>query len=138
MIAPSARPARVLVVDDHAINVRLTRRLLAIDGHAALTAGSGAAALEAATELAPDLVLADLFLADMSGVELVACIRGERRTAGLRVVAFTAAAMDADREAALDGGFDDYLAKPVSAAAFTEFVATQLLAAGRESVEALG
>jgi CheY-like chemotaxis protein len=132
------RPARVLVVDDHAINVRLTRRLLAIDGHAALSAPSGAAAIEAAAELCPDLVLAEMFLSDMTGEELLARLRDDARTADLRVVAFTAAAMASDRDAALGAGFDDYLAKPVSAEAFSGFVTAQLDAGPRAPVRALG
>lgn len=136
MIHPQTNAARVLVVDDHAINLRLTRRLLAIDGHEAFTATTGAAALEAAAELRPDLILADLLLEDMSGFALVVALHAGPRTADLRVVAFTAAAMASDREAALDAGFDDYLAKPVSAQAFAGFVAAQLDAA--PGVKALG
>jgi len=116
----------VLVVDDHAINLRLTRRLLEIEGRAAYTVTTGAAALEAACELRPDLILADLFLSDMRGSMLVRRLRSDPATAELRVVAFTAAAMESDREAALRAGFDGYLAKPVSARQFARFVTAHL------------
>ncbi len=119
-------PACVLVVDDHAINLRLTRRLLEIEGHIARTVTTGAGALAAACELQPDLILADLFLSDMHGAMLVRCLRAQPDTAQLRVVAFTAAAMESERVAALRAGFDGYLAKPVSARQFARFVTAQL------------
>lgn len=141
MIRPAAKRARVLVVDDHPINLRLTRRLLECDGHAAHTVGNGAAALIAAAELQPDLILADVFLPDMDGHALVHCLHADPATSDLRVVAFTAAAMQSDREAALEAGFDDYLAKPVNAEAFGRFIARQLddgSSASSESLRAVG
>jgi len=137
MIRPKSEPARVLVVDDHAINLRLTRRLLQIAGHEPLTATTGDAAIADAVELRPSLILADLYLSDMTGLDLVGCLRADPATSDLRIVAFTAAAMPSDRDAALEGGFDDYLAKPVSAQGFAAFVARQLDGA-RDSVTALG
>ena len=120
------RSARVLVVDDHPINLRLTRRLLECDGHVAHTVSTGSAALIAAAELQPDLILADVFLADMDGPMLIHQLQADPATSDLRVVAFTAAAMDSDRQAALEAGFDGYLAKPVSAEEFGRFVAVQV------------
>lgn len=139
MISETRRRPRVLVVDDHAINLRLTRRLLELEGYEPYTAPSGAAALAVAAELAPDLVLADLFLADMTGEELLGQLRDDPDTACVRVAAFTAAAMAGDREAALHAGFDGYLAKPVSAVEFGRFVAGQLSSApGDAALKAAG
>lgn len=137
-IDTSAEPASVLVVDDHAINLRLTRRLLELEGHTAHTVTTGAAAIAAACELQPDLILSDLFLSDMRGPMLVRCLRSEPDTAALRVVAFTAAAMESDRVAALRAGFDGYLAKPVSARQFARFVIAQLSLRRRPDVAGLG
>jgi two-component system cell cycle response regulator DivK len=138
---PASERARVLVVDDHAINLRLTRRLLEFDGYATHTVDNGAAALAAAAELQPDLILADVFLPDMDGHTLVHHLHADPATSDLRVVAFTAAAMESDREAALEAGFDDYLAKPVNAQAFGRFIARQLddgPSASPDSLRAVG
>ncbi len=125
MIRPVTEPARVLVADDHAINLRLTRRLLEIDGHDVYAVRRGDEALEAALELAPDLIVADLYLPGLDGLRLARRLKSEAATCNLRIVAFTAAAMESDRVAALQAGFEDYLAKPVSSLQFARFVAAQ-------------
>ena len=116
----------VLVADDYAISGRLTQRLLQIEGYDVRTADNGAAALDLAGQLRPDLVLSDVLFADIDGRTLVRHLRAQAPTHDLRVVAFTAAAMEGDRQAALEAGFDDYLAKPVCAREFLSFVAAQL------------
>ncbi len=126
MIRPAIEPVRVLVADDHPINLRLTRRLLEIDGHDVHAVGRGDEALEAALELTPDLIVADLYLPGLNGLEVARRLKSEPATCALRIVAFTAAAMESDRVIALRAGFDDYLAKPVSALQFARFIAAQL------------
>lgn len=125
MIRPAIEPARILVADDHPINLRLTRRLLEIDGHDVYAVRRGDEALEVALELAPDLIVADLYLPGLDGLGLARRLKSEAATFALRIVAFTAAAMESDRVAALQAGFDDYLAKPVSSLQFARFVAAQ-------------
>ena len=126
MIRPAPEPARVLVADDHAINLRLTRRLLELDGHAVRTVTNGIDALDVACEEQPDLILADLFLPGLTGLALARSLKSDPATCDLRIVAFTAAAMESDREAALEAGFDGHLAKPISRWQFSRFVAAQL------------
>ena len=123
---PLPAPPRVLVADDHAVNLRLTRRLLEIDGCTVRTVTSGSAALEKAYELQPDLILADLYLPGLDGLALARALKSDPATRELRIVAFTAAAMDSDRAAALAAGFDDHLAKPISSRQFSDFIARQL------------
>lgn len=125
MIRPAIEPARILVADDHAINLRLTRRLLEIDGHEVHTVRNGLNALDAAIELAPELIVADLYLPGLDGLDLARQLKSDPATSGRRIVAFTAAAMASDRAAALRAGFDDYLSKPVSALQFARFIAAQ-------------
>ncbi len=126
MIRPASEPARVLVADDHAINLRLTRRLLELEGHAVRTVSNGISALDVACEEQPDLILADLYLPGLTGLELARTLKADPTTCDLRIVAFTAAAMVSDREAALEAGFDGHLAKPISRPQFSRFVSSQL------------
>ena len=77
--------------------------------------------MDVAAEQGPDLVLMDIQLPDFDGVEALRRLRADERTAGTRVVALTAQAMEGDRERFLAAGFDGYLSKPVDIA---EFVAT--------------
>ena len=115
-----ARP-QVLVVEDNEKNMKLFRDVLLATGHRTLEATTGGRAVELATEHSPDLVLMDIQLPDIDGVEALARLRADERTASVPVVALTAQAMEGDRERFLSAGFDGYLSKPVNIA---EFVAT--------------
>ena len=97
---------QVLVVEDNEKNMKLFRDVLQATGYRTLEATTGTQAVELATEHAPDLVLMDIRLPDIDGVEAVGRIRADERTKGLRVIALTAQAMDGDRERFLASGFD--------------------------------
>lgn len=104
---------QILIVEDHEINRDMLMRRLVRAGYRVETAGDGAAALAAMLEQPPDLVLMDMNLPIMDGWS--AC-REARRHPSLRhipIVALTAHAMDADRQAALAAGCDDYATKPI-------------------------
>ena len=103
----------VLIVEDNALNMKLLRDVLAAKGYATLEATTGARALELAQQHAPDVILMDVQLPDVDGVEVLRGIRTDARTASLPVVAVTAQAMDGDRDRFLRAGFDAYLAKPL-------------------------
>ena len=113
--------ARVLVVEDNVKNMKLFRDVLEAAGFRTLAATTAGEAVDVATEQRPDLVLMDIQLPDFDGVEAIRRLRADERTAGTRVVALTAQAMEGDRERFLAAGFDGYLSKPVDIA---EFVAT--------------
>ena len=113
--------ARVLVVEDNVKNMKLFRDVLEAAGFHTLAATTGGEAVEVAAEQAPDLVLMDIQLPDFDGVEALGRLRANERTAGTRVVALTAQAMEGDRERFLAAGFDGYLSKPVD---IPDFVAT--------------
>jgi two-component system, cell cycle response regulator DivK len=105
---------QILVVEDNEKNMKLFRDVLLVMGYRTLEATSGRQALELATQHAPDLVLMDIQLPDIDGVEALRRLRADERTASTPVLAVTAQAMQGDRERFLAEGFDDYVSKPVN------------------------
>ena len=104
--------ARILLAEDNALNRRLYRDILTSDGHEVVAVGDGAAALEAFSEMTPDLVLLDLQLPICSGHMVVRAIRDDPDLRHLPVVAVSAFATREDKERALENGFTDFIAKP--------------------------
>ena len=105
---------RVLVVEDNEKNMKLFRDVLSATGYRTLEATTGGEAVELATEQAPDLVLMDIQMPDVDGVEALRRLRADARTASIPVLAVTAQAMQGDREHFLAVGFDGYLSKPLN------------------------
>ena len=122
--APPPRAAgglRVLCVEDNPVNLQLVRELLALRPAVRLaTAVDGGSGLAAALNEPPDLVLLDLQLPDIDGVEVMRRLRADPRTAGCRIVALSADAMPDHIETALAAGFDGYWTKPIQ---FDRFLA---------------
>jgi two-component system cell cycle response regulator DivK len=109
-----AAGAQVLVVEDNEKNMKLFRDVLLAAGYRPLEATTGEYAVAVAAEHSPDLVLMDIQLPDIDGVEALGRLRADSRTASLPVLALTAQAMEGDRERFLAAGFDGYLSKPVN------------------------
>ena len=107
---------QILVVEDNEKSMKLFRDVLLVTGHRTLEATTGGQAVELATAHSPDLVLMDIQLPDIGGVEALGRLRADARTASVPVVALTAQAMEGDRERFLAAGFDGYLSKPVNVA----------------------
>jgi two-component system, cell cycle response regulator DivK len=107
---------RILVVEDNQKNMKLVRDVLEASGFRTLEAPTGEQGVELAIEHRPDLVLMDVQLPDIDGVEALRRMRRDERTATVPVLAFTAQAMHGDRERFLAAGFDGYLPKPVDIA----------------------
>jgi two-component system, cell cycle response regulator DivK len=105
---------RILVVEDNEKNMKLFRDVLGATGYRTLEATTGGEAVLLATEQAPDLVLMDIQMPDVDGVEALRRLRADERTAAIPVLAVTAQAMQGDREHFLAEGFDGYLSKPVN------------------------
>jgi len=103
----------VLVVEDNEKNMKLFRDVLQATGYRTLEASTGEDAVEIALAHAPALVLMDVQLPGIDGVETLTRLRRDGRTASIPVLALTAQAMQGDRERFLETGFDGYLAKPV-------------------------
>jgi CheY-like chemotaxis protein len=103
----------ILIVDDTPVNLKLTRLLLANEGYRTLTAASAEEALELLRSEHPDLVLADIQLPGMDGLEMARRIKRAENTADIGVFALTAYASQADERKAVDAGCDGYITKPI-------------------------
>ena len=104
----------ILLVEDNEQNRYLATFLLEQAGHRVLHAPNGRAALVSAERAHPDLVLMDIQMPGVDGVEALRRLRANERTAAIPVLAVTAQAMQGDRERFLAEGFDGYLSKPVN------------------------
>jgi two-component system, cell cycle response regulator DivK len=118
------RAPQVLVVEDNDRNMKLFRDVLLASGYRTLEATTGASALAAALEHRPDLVLMDIQLPDIDGIEALDRLRADERTASVPVLALTAQTMEGDRERFLAAGFDGYLSKPVNISDLIAIVAS--------------
>ena len=105
--------ARVLIVDDNPTNLKLVAYLVRAQGYDVDTAGDADSALAALASRRPDVVLMDLQLPGIDGLELTRRIKADPATRDIAVIAVTAYAMKGDREKALAAGCDDYDTKPV-------------------------
>ena len=112
----------ILVVEDNERNLKLLRDLLEYEGYDVRVARTGEDAVTLAVKDPPDLVLMDLQLPGIDGMEALRRLRKSPRTADIPVVAVTAQAMRQDRERALRAGFDGYVEKPISVRAFPDQV----------------
>jgi two-component system, cell cycle response regulator DivK len=113
---------RVLVVEDNDKNMKLFRDVLQASGYSTFEATTGEQAVELALVHEPALVLMDVQLPGIDGVETLEKLRQDERTSSIPVLALTAQAMSGDRERFLEAGFDGYLAKPVDVGALIEAV----------------
>jgi CheY-like chemotaxis protein len=122
----------ILVVEDNETNLKLVRDILQYEGFDVMEARTAEDGVALATERLPDLVLMDVQLPGMDGVEALRRLRRSSATASMPVVAVTALAMKDDRVRLLEAGFDGYLEKPISARTLGDQVREFL--DGREAV----
>ena len=122
---------RILVVEDNEKSMKLVRDVLHAKGYSTLEATTGEDAVELARTLDPALVLMDVQLPGMDGIEALAQLRGDERTSAIPVVALTAQAMRGDRERFLDVGFDCYLSKPFDVVELLRVVADTAITTDR-------
>jgi two-component system cell cycle response regulator DivK len=115
-------PKKILVVEDNEQNRILMRQILTYHGYEVLEAADGAAGLEMARELMPDLILLDLQMPVMGGFAVIAELRNTPVLSKLKVIAVTSFAMKGDREKALEAGFDEYVTKPIDTRKFVGLV----------------
>jgi two-component system, cell cycle response regulator DivK len=118
----------ILIVDDKAQNRKLARDVLRFAGFRTLEAGGGVEGIGSAVEHLPDLVLMDIRMPDMNGVDALRELKADERTAEIPVVALTSSTMQGDRERFLASGFDGYLRKPISVREFPDQVRSHLRA----------
>ncbi len=113
--------ATVLIVEDNAANMKLAKFLLQSAGHSVLSATDAEAGLTLARNEQPDLILIDIQLPGMDGLEATALLKRDDATRAIPVIALTALAMKGDEERIRAAGCDGYIAKPL---AYREFLAT--------------
>jgi signal transduction histidine kinase/CheY-like chemotaxis protein/HAMP domain-containing protein len=112
---------KIMVVEDNPDNM-LTVKVLLSDSYEVFEAVDGASSVELARTCKPDLVLMDIALPDMDGIEAFKIIRADARLQHIPVIALTASAMISDRETILSHGFDAYIAKPIEEAVFFKII----------------
>ncbi len=112
----------VLVVEDNDLNMKLFHDVLEAHGYNVLQAKEGMEGLRMAREQRPDLILMDIQLPDVSGLEVTKWLKDDETLKSIPVIAITAFAMAGDKEKFLEGGCDAYIAKPISVASFLQTV----------------
>jgi two-component system cell cycle response regulator DivK len=120
----------ILIVEDNEKNMKLARDVLQSKGYATLEAVTGEEGVRLAIDRKPDLVLMDIQLPGINGIEALRQVRAEPACARIPVVAFTASVTPTDRSQISAAGFDGFLSKPVNLKEFLETV-KRLLEAGR-------
>ena len=127
--------ARVLIVEDNPANMTLAVFLLESAGHTVLKAVDAETGLGLAFHEQPDLILMDIQLPGMDGLEAIALLKADEATRTIPVIALTALAMKGDEERIRAAGCDGYIAKPLAYRDFLAIIAAQLLAAPRAQRE---
>jgi two-component system, cell cycle response regulator DivK len=125
---PGADPSRaaakrILVVEDNELNMKLLNDVLEAHGYEVMSTGRGMVAVEWARQYHPELILMDLQLPDLSGLEATRQIKADEATRDIPVIAVTAFAMAGDEKKALDHGCDAYVAKPIVLRDFLNLIA---------------
>jgi two-component system cell cycle response regulator DivK len=115
-------PRKVLIVEDNELNMKLFNDLLEAHGYFTLQTKDGVEALRMARQHRPDLILMDIQLPEVSGLEVTKWLKEDDDLRTIPVIAVTAFAMKGDEEKIRDGGCEAYIAKPISVASFMRTV----------------
>jgi len=116
----------VLIVDDNPINLELAGDLLELESFSVTLVDNGAESVIEAQQNLPDLILMDIRMPGMSGLEALRQLRQSEKTAQVPVVALTASAMAGEKERLLAEGFNGFMQKPISVTSFVDEVRTFL------------
>ena len=116
----------ILIVEDNEKNMKLVRDVLQAKGYATFEAVTGEDGVRLATERKPDLILMDIQLPGIDGIEALRRLRANPETAKIPAVAVTASVMQQDRKHIMEAGFDGYLGKPISLKELLETVRRML------------
>jgi CheY-like chemotaxis protein len=126
-LPPSLAPAPVLLLaDDNEANIATLTSYLQSKGYQIVAARSGAEALERAREMRPALILMDIQMPGMDGLEATRRLRADTDLVAIPIIALTALAMPGDRERCLEAGANEYLSKPVSLKRLIEVIELKL------------
>jgi CheY-like chemotaxis protein len=107
-------PNRILCVEDNPQNMRLVRKILCSAGYEVIEAIDGNAGIAAAHDKMPDLILMDVNLPDIDGLEATRRLKADSQVSAIPILALTANAMHGDRERCLEAGCDGYIPKPIT------------------------
>lgn len=131
--APRSRQRKkVLIVEDNELNMKLFTDLLAAQGYEVIGTADGLAALDLAREHQPDLVLMDIQLPEVSGIDIIKWLKEDDTLKSIPVIAVTAFAMKGDEEKIRQSGCEAYVSKPIAVSDFLDVVASFLEAGNRE------
>lgn len=125
----------VLIVEDNELNMKLFRDLLEAHGIATIETRNGMEVLEIARAKKPDLILMDIQLPEVSGLDVTKWLKGDEALKSIPVIAVTAFAMKGDEEKIRQGGCEDYISKPISVSRFLEVIQTYLAKPGAEATQ---
>jgi len=123
-------PKKILVVEDNPTNMRVISMVLRNKGYELLEATDGEEALAVAMEGHPDLIVMDIQLPKMDGLEVTRRLRQTPEFKQTPIIALTASAMEGDREKIIAAGCDEYISKPVNTRQFPQLVAEMLQQGG--------
>jgi len=119
---PASMPKTVLIVEDNELNLKLFRDLLTAHGYQSIQVRDGSNVLALVRQHMPDLIIMDIQLPGVSGLEVTRQLKGDPELRVVPVIAITAFAMKGDEEKILEGGCEAYMAKPISVGKFLETV----------------
>lgn len=122
---------RILLIEDNAVNRRLAQFLLKSQGYEVWEVTNATEAFASLKEKRPDLILMDIQLPGMDGLELTRQLKGASNTRDILIIALTAYAMKADEERALAAGCDAYVSKPIDVEALPRVIERLLQSGGR-------
>jgi two-component system cell cycle response regulator DivK len=122
---------KILIVEDNPTNMRLIRMVLRNKGYSVLETTDGEEALAVAMKERPDLIVMDIQLPKMDGLEVTRRLRQIPHFSQTPIIALTASAMEGDRERIIASGCDEYISKPVNTRRFPQLVAEMLRRGGR-------
>lgn len=117
---------KVLIVEDNELNMKLFHDLLEAHGIGTIETRSGLEVMEIARRERPDLILMDIQLPEVSGLDVTKWLKDDEELKSIPVIAVTAFAMKGDEEKIREGGCEDYISKPISVSRFLEVVQTYL------------
>ncbi len=116
------RPKKVLIVEDNELNMKLFNDLLEAQGYQVIQTRDGLSALDLAREHKPDLILMDIQLPEVSGIDITKWLKEDDELKEIPVVAVTAFAMKGDEEKIRESGCQGYISKPISVVSFLQAI----------------
>jgi len=116
----------ILIVEDNEKNLKLVRDVLQVKGYATIEAINAEDGIRLAAERRPDLILMDIQLPGMNGIDALKVLRADPATAAIPVIAVTASVMQQDRNLITQAGFDGYIGKPLNLKEFLDAVRVML------------